>query len=248
MTDLDPKQVGREPMEQHKAFFTYDEQRRLYYFAPLTRTPGSLTQRHVEAIIDIAPDGTLAGVELIDNMPPLALARMGGAEGRTGPLSRRAYKDDDAGPSFDEALSAALSAQAHAPAPDGVWVSRDYLEDTARHIEARSELYTSEEEMCASVVARIRHMIAAAPSQPAGETTEHTIDGAQVGVVYATPSPDAIRRLAIEGARAYVAAFKTARPYSDNPARDEAIDAAIEKFRSQIVGLLDALAAPAKEG
>lgn len=32
--------------------------------------PPYLRQRHVEAIIDIASDGTLAGVELIDNMPP----------------------------------------------------------------------------------------------------------------------------------------------------------------------------------
>lgn len=42
----------------------------LYYFAPAhKRKPPYLKQRHVEAIIDIADDGTLAGVELIDNMP-----------------------------------------------------------------------------------------------------------------------------------------------------------------------------------
>ena len=34
------------------------------------RKPPYRIQRHVEAILDIADDGTLAGVELIDNMPP----------------------------------------------------------------------------------------------------------------------------------------------------------------------------------
>jgi hypothetical protein len=64
-------------LEQRKATFTFDEEAYretgecLYYFAPLTRTPGKLTQRHVRAIIDVAPDGTLAGIELIDDMPPL---------------------------------------------------------------------------------------------------------------------------------------------------------------------------------
>lgn len=32
--------------------------------------PPYITQREVRAIIDIADDGTLAGVELFDNMPP----------------------------------------------------------------------------------------------------------------------------------------------------------------------------------
>jgi hypothetical protein len=64
-------------LEQRKAYFTFDEEARrefgecLYYFAPLTRTPGPLVQRYVQAIVDIAPDGTLAGVELIYDMPPL---------------------------------------------------------------------------------------------------------------------------------------------------------------------------------
>ncbi len=34
-----------------------------------------LTQRHVKAIVDIASDGTLAGVELIDSMPPLEVQK-----------------------------------------------------------------------------------------------------------------------------------------------------------------------------
>lgn len=70
----------RTRLEQRNATFTFDEEAYrdtgecLYYFAPLTRSPGMLRQRRVSAIIDIAPDGTLAGVELIDNMPPLDAA------------------------------------------------------------------------------------------------------------------------------------------------------------------------------
>lgn len=53
------------------AQWTYDPEAEAYYFAPLQAAPPPyLRQRHVEAIIDIASDGTLAGVELIDNMPP----------------------------------------------------------------------------------------------------------------------------------------------------------------------------------
>jgi len=43
----------------------------LYYIKPLARKPPPYkNQRRVEAIIDIAEDGTLAGIELIDKMPP----------------------------------------------------------------------------------------------------------------------------------------------------------------------------------
>jgi len=43
----------------------------LYYFAPTTAAaPPYLEQRKLQAILDIAADGTLAGVELIDDMPP----------------------------------------------------------------------------------------------------------------------------------------------------------------------------------
>ena len=44
----------------------------LYYFKLADRVvmPPYTTQRHVEAILDIASDGTLAGVELISDMPP----------------------------------------------------------------------------------------------------------------------------------------------------------------------------------
>lgn len=65
------------PMSKRAAYWTFDEKtaeehgHRLYYFAPTDRAPGPYrNQRHVTAIIDIADDGTLAGVELIDDMPP----------------------------------------------------------------------------------------------------------------------------------------------------------------------------------
>lgn len=61
--------------EWKKAVFTHEDSDagHLYYFAPQDRAPGPYrTQRHVHAIIDIAADGTLAGVELIDDMPPLS--------------------------------------------------------------------------------------------------------------------------------------------------------------------------------
>ena len=64
-------------MEKRQAFWTHDDEAaaegmgHLYYFFPVGREPPPyVTQRHVRAIIDIAPDGTLAGVELIDDMPP----------------------------------------------------------------------------------------------------------------------------------------------------------------------------------
>jgi len=65
------------PLERQQAFWTYDLAtfetigEHLYYFAPADRAPPPYkTQRHVRAVIDIAEDGTLAGVELIDDMPP----------------------------------------------------------------------------------------------------------------------------------------------------------------------------------
>ena len=64
-------------MDHRPAYWTHDDEAaqdsgdHLYYFAPANRAPGPYkTQRHVQAIIDIAADGTLAGVELINNMPP----------------------------------------------------------------------------------------------------------------------------------------------------------------------------------
>lgn len=63
-------------MKHRPAYWTHDDKAakdvgHLYYFAPTNRSPGPYrNQRRVTAIIDIADDGTLAGVELIDDMPP----------------------------------------------------------------------------------------------------------------------------------------------------------------------------------
>ncbi len=63
-------------MEKRPAYWTHEadaeeDAGHVYYFAPTDRAPGPYKkQRHVEAIIDIAADGTLAGVELIEDMPP----------------------------------------------------------------------------------------------------------------------------------------------------------------------------------
>jgi hypothetical protein len=59
-------------MEKHLAYFTHEDSEvgHLYYFAPADRAPGPyLKQIHVNAVVDVAADGTLAGVELIDGMP-----------------------------------------------------------------------------------------------------------------------------------------------------------------------------------
>ena len=64
------------PLERRPGYWTYDGDDvqlngHLYYFGPLNRAPGPYrTQRVVSAIIHIADDGTLAGVELIYDMPP----------------------------------------------------------------------------------------------------------------------------------------------------------------------------------
>lgn len=64
-------------LDRKPAFWTHDSRavkdigEHLYYFAPSNRRPPPyLKQRYVQAVIDIADDGTLAGVELIDKMPP----------------------------------------------------------------------------------------------------------------------------------------------------------------------------------
>ncbi len=65
-------------MKQHAAFFTYDDEafdqigEHLYYFAPTKRAPPPYKRQvHVEAILDIAEDGTLAGIELVHgDLPP----------------------------------------------------------------------------------------------------------------------------------------------------------------------------------
>ena len=64
-------------MRKRSAYWTHDDQAaadglgHLYYFAPTIVQPGPYTRQvEVRAIIDIADDGTLAGIELIDGMPP----------------------------------------------------------------------------------------------------------------------------------------------------------------------------------
>lgn len=62
---------GRERLESRTANWTYDEGARAYYFAPSERSQAPyLKQVHVEAIIDVADDGTLAGIEIIDERAP----------------------------------------------------------------------------------------------------------------------------------------------------------------------------------
>lgn len=60
---------------EHPATFTHDGAHgHAYYFAPTPPAPPPyLKQVHVDAIVDLAADGTLAGVELIiDDIPPPA--------------------------------------------------------------------------------------------------------------------------------------------------------------------------------
>jgi hypothetical protein len=65
-------------LKKHSAWWTFDERAseehglRLYYFSPSNRgRPPYREQLHVEAILDIAADGTLAGIELIHGDLPL---------------------------------------------------------------------------------------------------------------------------------------------------------------------------------
>lgn len=73
MTDNAPVSV----LLKRDAYWTYtDEHGPLYYFAPANRAePPYLKQIHSMAIIDVAADGTLAGVELIEvNLPPAPMS------------------------------------------------------------------------------------------------------------------------------------------------------------------------------
>lgn len=61
-----------ELLERYKAVFTHEDSGdtgHLYYFAPLGAKQ-SFSTKEVKAIIDVAQDGTLVGVELIYDMPP----------------------------------------------------------------------------------------------------------------------------------------------------------------------------------
>jgi len=62
-----------------KAKMTYDKDAHTYYFKPsMCLGPPYLKQLHVEAIVDVAEDGTLGGVEIIDRKMPKPYS--GGAE------------------------------------------------------------------------------------------------------------------------------------------------------------------------
>lgn len=62
------------PLQHRTAYYTYSDEGgyRAYYFAPSNRTvPPYLKQVEVTAILDIASDGTLAGVKLVmGDLPP----------------------------------------------------------------------------------------------------------------------------------------------------------------------------------
>lgn len=64
-------------MTKHPAYWTFDEVAlkhgfRLYYFAPVDRRPPPYRKQiRVTAIVDIADDGSLAGIELIADAMPL---------------------------------------------------------------------------------------------------------------------------------------------------------------------------------
>ena len=58
-------------MKRCKASFTYDEQVHAYYFEPDEKhEPPYRKQIHEKAIVDVAADGSLAGVEIIDPKMP----------------------------------------------------------------------------------------------------------------------------------------------------------------------------------
>ena len=53
------------------ARWTYDYVVHAYYFSPATRAKGPYRKQiRVEAILDVADDGTLAGIEIIDTKAP----------------------------------------------------------------------------------------------------------------------------------------------------------------------------------
>lgn len=63
-----------ERLEKRAAYFTCDieYEQPSYYFAPVDRAPGPYRkQLEVKAILDIAKDGTLAGIELVWGKLPM---------------------------------------------------------------------------------------------------------------------------------------------------------------------------------
>ena len=72
--DSDNTKDQSDGLKKRLAYWTHEDcsaAGHLYYFGIVVRTRGPYTkQREVRAIIDVADDGTLAGVELIYDMPP----------------------------------------------------------------------------------------------------------------------------------------------------------------------------------
>ncbi len=58
------------PMVTGAAAWSYDPDAEAWYFRPVMRHAAPFTQRRVEALLDIAADGTLAGIEVLENIPP----------------------------------------------------------------------------------------------------------------------------------------------------------------------------------
>lgn len=251
--DLDPRQIGREAAA--KMVEEYDpEQARAY------RAAEAESSRFLAYAIAGATE---------------MLARLGGAEATSATIIGEelppAFRDTEvARGNSARILGAVFSKPPAAPAPGGVWVSREALDWLFGSGPDADGKWFGDESIpkrgaywwrahfrkligeAGPVYDKSTRSLAAAPSQPAGETTEHTIDGAQVGVVYATPSPDAIRREAF--------AIDFMQLFSDIDVFDwERIDDIFavssdrraSYFRRKFADLrkcADALAAPAREG
>lgn len=136
-------------MKKREAFWTYDDCEGLchaYYFAPTGRTPPPyLRQIHVTAILDIASDGTLAGVELVmgDLPPPPEL------KDPPPPMSK--VKETIV---TDEIVEKAVSAYLNAEAAGGSSVYPPALRAALTAIV--DDLVRGEREMCELVALRVR--------------------------------------------------------------------------------------------
>ena len=63
-------------LEKMRANWTYDADAHAFYFAPSVRAaPPYLKQIEVRAIVDVAQDGSFAGVEIVDPKMPRPIPR-----------------------------------------------------------------------------------------------------------------------------------------------------------------------------
>lgn len=60
----------RDDRTKGKGYWTYDAVGAWYFGLDERTAPPYLTQREVTAIVDIASDGSLAGIELLESFPP----------------------------------------------------------------------------------------------------------------------------------------------------------------------------------